>query len=150
MQSRHSGEVVAPFVQIIVLVRNGFDLVIGHNRVRCTLQPVFVEFFLKQFVDSLVYVERRAAGTPDLQPGVQPETARTLHEQLDLAATYLERFGLARLIWFSAGPGVITRHIVAIVAVFYLIYLKREYLRPGLSVASAVVPKASPGVLPER
>ena len=63
-----------------MLVRHGFDLVAGHQRVRLALGAVGVEFFFVQFVDRLVDVEWRRARPFDLQPDIEPETARALRE----------------------------------------------------------------------
>jgi len=65
---------------------------------RLAFFAVGIELFFEQLINGFVEGERRTVRTLDLHAHVQPEAARTLHKQLDLAAADFIRSFLSRLI----------------------------------------------------
>ena len=107
VQCRDAGEIVPPGIEVFVLERDRFDLVVEHDGVRRAGGAMEVELFFEKFVYGLVDIEWRTARPGNLQPRIQPETAWTLGEQLNLGPRNLKRCRLPRVVWLVALSGVI-------------------------------------------
>src|ERR1700680_58825 len=90
MMVSHALEILAPLVDLHVLIWHRSDTVLSHKRMRCGIHSMHIKFFFQQSIHKSVDVERRPRRSSNADPVVEVEAARAFEKKLDPRSANLE------------------------------------------------------------